>query len=71
MSAPDIECIVHHAETIQSAADLDDLFRKNHLAVNSLDIIQRIDLYESLARKGKISDDLDMTDWLLGVGAVA
>ena len=71
MSAPDIEYIVHYADSIRSATDLDDLLRKNHLAVNSLDIMNRIDLYESLARKGKISDDLEMMDWLLGVGAVA
>ena len=71
MSAPDIDYIVHDSGTIRSAADLDELLRKNRLALNSLDIMNRIDLYESLASTGRISDDLDMTDWLLGVGAVA
>ena len=70
MSTVEFDSIVSDADTIQSAADLDDLLRKNRHAVNSLDIMHRIDLYESLARKGKISQDLDLMDWLLGVGAV-
>ncbi len=70
MPTVELDNIVHDADAIQSAADLDDLLRKNRLAVNSLDIMNRIDLYESLARKGKISQDLDLMDWLLGVGAV-
>ena len=70
MPTVDFDSIVHDADTIHSTADLDELLRKNRLAINSLDIIHRIDLYESLARKGKISQDLDLMDWLLGVGAV-
>jgi hypothetical protein len=70
MPTVEFDSIVHDADTIHSAEDLDELLRKNRLAINSLDIIHRIDLYETLARNGKVSDDLDLMDWLLGVGAV-
>ena len=71
MPTAEFDYIVHDAGAIKSAEDLDELLKKNRLAINSLDIMNRIDLYESLARNGKVSKNLDLMDWLLGVGAVA